>query len=41
MSMINQYGIYEISNIISIIAGVLIILKALEYAFFKSLNDKS
>ena len=38
---INQYGIYEISNVISIVAGVVIILKALEYAFFNSLNDKS
>ncbi len=39
MEINNIYGIYDISNVISIVLWVLIVLKAVDYTFFRSLKD--
>lgn len=36
---INQYWIYEVSNVVIIVLGVLIILKTIDYIFFKNIKD--
>lgn len=35
---INEYGIYDITPIISIIANVIIVLKTIDYVIFRNLK---